>query len=332
MDKIAVSVIVPVFNGEKKLAECLGNLVNQTLQSIELILVNDASTDSTLQIMEACKQQYPEKVVVIDSEKNMGAGGARNLGLEVARGEYIGFVDSDDLVELSMYEQLYDEAIERELDIIDSGYYKEADDLAIVHTSDDMTGKLDIEKRNKLIVSGGYIVTKLFKRELFNDPELRFRNNVILEDMDFLIYSFMRAQSIDSIKKVMYYYRDNKSSTSNTDDLARYHYNICEAMKNTYAKVSGLGEYNKVQCAVEYTIIQLYSYGVNICARRYVNGEKADYMALLSQLQSIKQATVSLGYDNLYVQEKIGKLDIELMRLNDASPESLLNYLTARRE
>ena len=99
----AVSIIVPVYNAERYLTECLGNIVNQTLQNIEVILVNDASTDGSLSLMRECEHQYPDKVRVIDSKENLGAGGARNLGIKMARGEYIGFADSDDMVDVTMY-------------------------------------------------------------------------------------------------------------------------------------------------------------------------------------------------------------------------------------
>lgn len=85
-----VSVIVPVYNAEQYLARCLGNLLNQTLAEIEVILVNDCSTDRSLQIMQAAQQQFPEKVKIIDLKENRGPGNARNLGIESAKGEYIG--------------------------------------------------------------------------------------------------------------------------------------------------------------------------------------------------------------------------------------------------
>jgi len=104
--KKTVSIIIPVYNAEKYLIECLGNVVNQTLEDIEVILVNDASTDNSLLLMQECQRQYPQMVKIIDSKENMGAGGARNLGIEVAEGEYIGFVDSDDIIDIHMYENL----------------------------------------------------------------------------------------------------------------------------------------------------------------------------------------------------------------------------------
>lgn len=138
-----ISVIVPVYNQSKILNECLGNLVHQTLipsLPIEVIVINDASTDDSISVIRQCQSQFPEIIHVIDSSENMGPGGARNLGIEAARGQYIGFVDSDDLAEPSMYEKLYHAAVQTGYDIIDCGYYRQENDLAIVHTADEQTG------------------------------------------------------------------------------------------------------------------------------------------------------------------------------------------------
>lgn len=321
----AVSVIIPVYNGEKYLAECLGNMVNQTLGELEIILVNDASGDNSLSIMKECERQFPGKVKVIDSGKNLGAGGARNLGIELASGSYIGFADGDDLVDIHMYEKLYKRAAEKNCDIVDCGYYKQADDLAIVHTSDELTGKLDLQKRKELIVGGGYIVTKLFRRELFEDRNVRFRNNVILEDSDFLTYLFATVQTIENVKEVLYFYRDNGESSSNTSQPERYCFQICEAMKGIYAKLHGLSNYCDLRDAVEYEMLQMYSYGVNICLKACLDGTP-QALKLLQKLAAQKKQVISGDYRNPYIQAKLAGLDIQIMEKNDEGAEVLLEW------
>ena len=266
----AVSIIIPVYNAQEYLQQCLGNVVNQTLQDIEVILVNDASTDQSLSIMKECQRQYPDKVKIIDSKVNAGAGGARNLAIRQAEGEYIGFVDSDDLIEVTMYEKLYAKAKEADYDVVDSGYYKQAEDLAMLHVSDELSGVLDSAKRKELIVSGGYIVSKIFRRELFADQNLRFRKNVILEDADFLVYLYSTINSIGNVKEILYYYRNNQKSSSNVKRASSYYNNIYRAMTAIYEKTLKLPDYKEVQEAVEYELIQLYSYGVNVCLKDYL--------------------------------------------------------------
>lgn len=333
-DKMKVSVIIPVYNAQQYLVECLGNIVNQTLQNIEVILVNDASTDESFTIMKECQRQFPDKICIINSEINLGAGGARNLGIKKARGEYIGFVDSDDLVDITMYEKLYNKAKKEDYDVIDCGYYKQSEDLAMLHVSDEISGVLNSEKRKELIAGGGYIVSKIFKRELFENEHLRFRKNVILEDADFLTYLYATIKNIGNVKEILYCYRDNMISSSNISDADRYYYNIYSAMSAIYDKVSGLKNYMEIRQAVEYEILQLYSYGVNMSLKDYLDENKKEAEKKLEKIACLKKRIVSGDYNNPYVQAKIKPLDIAIMQLNDKRPEELLLWIDqqARRD
>ena len=114
-----VSVLIPVYNVEKYLSRCLDSLINQTLTDIEIICVNDGSTDDSLKIL----RQYQEKdnrIVIVD-KKNGGLPSARNAGLDRARGQYVGFVDSDDYVEPSMFETLYKTAKKKNSEVVICG-------------------------------------------------------------------------------------------------------------------------------------------------------------------------------------------------------------------
>lgn len=112
---VKVSIIVPVYNVEKFLEKCLDSLVNQTLHDIEIICINDGSTDKSLEILKSFANK-DKRITVIDKQ-NEGPSVARNVGLEKAQGEYIGFVDSDDWVDLDFYEKLYNSAINNGADI-----------------------------------------------------------------------------------------------------------------------------------------------------------------------------------------------------------------------
>ena len=107
--KIKVSVIIPVYNTEDYLRECIESLVNQTLREIEILIVNDGSTDSSLEIMKEFKNKYPNIIKIFD-KVNGGQASARNYALPFAQGEYLGFVDSDDWVDSTMYEEMYEKA------------------------------------------------------------------------------------------------------------------------------------------------------------------------------------------------------------------------------
>ena len=149
--------------------------------------MDDASVDGTLSILGACEREFPEKVRLFRQMKNAGPGVARNLALKNARGSWIGFVDADDMVDVSMYEKLYKEAVRTDADIVDAAFYREAKDLALQQITPDMAGKLTAEKKSLLIASGGYTVSKLFRKDLLLSMSDLFRPVYMLEDMDFLI-------------------------------------------------------------------------------------------------------------------------------------------------
>jgi CDP-glycerol glycerophosphotransferase len=112
-----VSVIVPVYNVEKYLAKCLDSLVHQSLKEIEIIVVNDSTKDNSQEIIDTYKTQFPS-IVQSYIKENGGVGEARNFGLKHASGEYIGFIDSDDYVELDMYEKMYELACKNDSDLV----------------------------------------------------------------------------------------------------------------------------------------------------------------------------------------------------------------------
>ena len=323
-----VSVIVPVYNMEQMLYQTLGNLLNQSLQELEILLVDDCSTDQSAGVLEQCRMQFPQRDIrVLHTEYNSGAGGARNLGIARAKGEYIGFMDADDLIALDMYEKLYAKAVETDADLVDSGYYMEEKDTAIIHTSDALTGTLNGEKRRELIVSGGYIVTKIFRREWILREGMRFREHAILEDSDFLTHAFATADRIANVKEILYQYRYFPNSASNTKDFEKYYSNILAAMKANYEAVRELPTYGEIRSAVDYMVIQMYNYGVVMCLHHLKENGRERTIADLEQLREVRGRIASEGYENPYVQNKIEAADIELMVRNDKDPNLVWNWI-----
>ncbi len=324
-----VSVIVPAYNAHNTLARCLGSLVNQTIQDIEIIVVNDASSDDTYEIMHRCHDQFPDKVRIINNDINRGSGGARNCGFDVAEGEYIGLVDSDDYVASNMFELLYAKAKEGDYDIVDCGYYSERNDKAMLFTGDNVTGQLNDAKRKILISSGGYLVTKIFKKELWNDPPIRMREKVrCLEDTEILIYMLLRAGSIGNVKEVLYNYCDIADSATKTMDLQAYFDSIYGAISAIYERCKGIGTFEGAIEAIEYAVINLYSYGINRCLfesiskygvsesyiKKYFDNAGKNEKELLMKLAWLKNSRITGNYmDNQEVVKRISLLDIHIM-------------------
>lgn len=310
-----VSIIIPAYNAEKTLASCLGNLVHQTLSDIEIILVNDCSTDNTLSIMLDCEAQFSEKVIVVNSDKNRGAGGARNIGLCYATGEYIGFVDSDDIVVPEMYEKLYNKAIEGDYDMVDCGYYNEAADNAIVHTSDDLAGILDDWKRSELIASGGYFWSRIFKKLFLDELNLKFRENCILEDCETLMLTFTKAHSIGNVKEILYCYKNYETSLSKCINASSYFRNATAAIEAIYNTLSVLPGYAGIQKAVEYSIVNLCALSINVCKTHGANDPKFIQNDRLNKITAYLNSMVKIPFaENKFIQNKISEEDIKELK------------------
>jgi len=328
---IKVSVIVPVYNAERYLADCLGNLVNQTLHEIEIIIINDSCTDNSIKIINDCKAQFTDKINVINFDRNQGPGAARNAAIDIARGKYIGFVDSDDIADISMYEKMYTEAEKHDYDVVDCGFFNEKEEQAMLYTSDELKEELDDKKRAELIVAGGYIWSKIIKKKYLMDYHLRFRHEYVLEDSDFLTFVFSTIKSIGNVKEVLYKYTYTKDSLSSTTNVDRYVRSIQLSIKSIYEKESKLSNYKHIRDAVEYQIIQMYSYAViiillSVQEKKEKNiHELQNEITMLSEMAIIKKKLIIGNYEhNIYVKNKISKHDIQIMTMNDQDSEGLV--------
>lgn len=125
-----ISVIIPCYNAEMYIERCISSLVAQTIgiENLELIFVNDASDDNTINYLREWEIRYPDSIVVIDCENNRRTGGARNIGLRRACGKYIGFMDNDDEIEPEMYEMLYNAAEKYQCDVVSCLYERISED------------------------------------------------------------------------------------------------------------------------------------------------------------------------------------------------------------
>lgn len=325
-----VSVIIPMYNSENTIEECLDSLTAQTIFSdMELIIVDDHSADRSREKVMGYEDRYPDNIMLICLDRNAGPGNARNIALEYASGEYIGFVDSDDAVYPTMYEKMYEEALRTGADFVDSGFYDQKNDNAILYVSDDIAGTLDDTKRSRLIAVGGFICTKIFKKEFLGSLGMRFRPEYVLEDMDFLIECIARAVIISNIKEMMYVYRDTGSSLSKTVDPMRYIHNQSSAMKAIYDRIHLLPNYAGIKEAAEFAMLHLYSNVLNTCMNAVYLKQQPQEMVIpmLAALKKLKDSTVSGGYDTEYVRKGISDDNLRIIKANDVSPECVLGLL-----
>ena len=229
MSKIKVSVIVPVFNVEEYLSTSLDSILNQTLKDIEIICINDGSTDASLDILE----NYAKKDarIKIISKKNEGQGIARNIGLDNAQGEFIAFVDSDDFIKEDMLEKSYKKSVSKNLDLVmykvssfDNETHEINDNLWYYSLKcfdgfeKEIFNNSDTKKFTHLISVTPF--NKLYKRSFIEKNNIRFPDKYIFEDEVFFYNVYLKAKRISLIDENLYYYRTNRkgSTVSNNSD------------------------------------------------------------------------------------------------------------------
>lgn len=214
MNDIKVSIVVPVYNAEKFLHKCLDPLVNQTLEEIEIICVDDGAKDNSGKIIDEYAQKYPGKLKAFHKE-NGGEWSARTYGLKKATGEYVGFMDNDDVPEITWAEKLYEAAKKNDADIAFSGYDRiDLDTGKVVATEMTQYGTMNKEvdfNDDFIVYANPSLWNKIYRREKVKDLEfLPFRG---CNDTLFLIHSYMYGvKKLTFIPDVLYHYSLRSSS------------------------------------------------------------------------------------------------------------------------
>lgn len=229
-----ISILVPVYNVEQYLAECLNSLINQTLIDIEIICINDGSTDASLKILKEY-QNKDSRIIIIDKQ-NTGYGHSMNTGLLKAQGEYIGIVEPDDFVEFNMFENLYKLAIENCAEIVKSDFYYYNNDTHKHTKSCKIAKELDnklmnISQNVNILRIVPSIWTSIYKTEFLQNNRIKFleTKGASYQDTSFAFKCIALAQKIFFTTKEYYYYRtDNLSASSLQKDKV---FAICEEYK-----------------------------------------------------------------------------------------------------
>lgn len=209
-----VSVIVPVYNVEQYLRRCIDSILQQSYQDFELICINDCSPDGSQEILEEYRTNYPNKVKILKNDVNLGLGKTRERGMELAQGEYLMFIDSDDYIKED-YIQVYCRHMEeKDLDVVIGGYIR------------DFGGKL---KKHKVSDSVWSVVTypiacaKMYKRSFLLQHNLEFSTIRCGEDIYFSMLAFYYGASYRAINYAGYYYYLNPESITGSMNYEKNH-------------------------------------------------------------------------------------------------------------
>ncbi|MBO1579737.1 glycosyltransferase [Bacillus sp. XF8] len=216
-----VSVIIPVYNAEKYITQCIESLLNQTLQECEFIFINDGSIDNSREIIEGYKQ-VDDRITLINQE-NQGVSIARNMGLQLAAGEYVGFVDADDYIDKDMYETLYNSVKQSNCDVVISNFKGEMEGHKVIIKYPfpiDIVLKKDYIEQEILPYflkadNLNTVVNKIYRNSLIKENNVKFPSGIALgEDGMFNVEFFSIATHMKYIDYVGYHYREVAGSAT----------------------------------------------------------------------------------------------------------------------
>lgn len=240
-----ISVIIPCYNAEHFLPKLMESLSGQTigLDALELIFVNDASTDRTYEKLLEFERQYPESVMVINLPENMRQGTARNIGMSYASADYVGFVDADDYIEYDMYEKLYEKASNYHLDMAGGIVLHHENGREVRMPNHLATGKVmevtDARGRMEMILhgNGGGMVSKIFRRQMLLEHRIFFPERTYYEDNYWLPLVCLYICRYYVIDEVVYHYVDQGESTVNQRNEKAMHDRLNMEVQKLHAYV-----------------------------------------------------------------------------------------------
>lgn len=237
-----ISVVIPVYNVEKYLSECLDSVINQTYKNLQIILVDDGSTDSSGKICD----EYAEKDarITVVHQSNAGAGAAKNTGLDLVKGEYFSIIDSDDYIELDMYEKMVNSLEKYNADIVQCLFRN-------VYVNDSFDRKYKIKGNYpKVLTSKSFLKeylydwkyaifwNKLFKSSLLK--EIRFPVGRKIDDEFFTYKLVCNAKKVVNIDNILYNYRMRKTSVMNENNSDRLIYDRIDCFIERYNYISNV--------------------------------------------------------------------------------------------
>lgn len=291
---IKVSVIVPVYNVEAYLPKCLDTLVKQTLQDMEIIVVNDGTKDNSQAVIDSFVSKYPNVTGL--TKENGGLSDARNYGMQFAKGEYIGFVDSDDYVEYDMYKILYHKAKEKDYDIVECNLHHVYENGSIdTEIAEQLT-----DPKEMLMLGRSVVWNKIYRRKWLEDSGVVFPKGYIYEDVEFFSKLVPHIRSYAYVEEACIYYVQRGNSINNKQTMKTLQIiDVLEHISRYYQDIQVYEEYRE---ALEflYARILLCSSFSRICR---IPDRKQRRKALKSNWRALNEHFPD-WHDNQYLQKQ----------------------------
>lgn len=301
---IKVSVIVPVYNVEKYIEECIKSILSQSLKEIEIIIVNDGTKDKS---MEVIKNLLEDERIIVINKQNGGLSSARNEGLKIAKGEYIAFVDSDDYIDTKMLEELYKVTENKKYDIVFSNFIPFSEKG--LNKEEEYKDRLQGLKNNAGFGREVYIPeltvvwNKIYKRNFLKEQNLLFTERIIHEDNNFTLKAFLLSDKVYYLQKGLYFYRNREGSIINSLKIEKQYLSY----KKIYEDLKNLKIQNKF--AQLRLFINTYRYYFQMKDKEENKIIKKDELKII--LKSIKEKIKNISLNK--TEKKIIKNDLRWM-------------------
>ena len=214
VNKKDISIIVPIYNAEKYLNKCIDSIINQSKKELEIILINDGSTDNS----ETIIKKYNDKRIKYFKNKNQGIGKTRNFGIEKATGKYIMFLDSDDFLELNACEKMFEKAEKDKLDIVICDYYRYFDNGKKEEVKLPNFKNSSLKDNPNIICEHLSPWAKIYKTDLLKNNNIKFVENLKYEDAPFVIEALDCAKKIGKVNLPLNYYVIHEKSETTVRD------------------------------------------------------------------------------------------------------------------
>lgn len=355
-----ISVIIPVYNVKEYIHACIDSILAQTFTDFELILVDDCSTDGTAQIIEEYRAK-DERIRIIHLEENSGQGFARNIGIDNAGGEYLSFIDSDDMIAPDFYELLYERAAATGTEII-KGRGRVVPVGCSINDTDEHTFKdvnhtirsLSPEERRNSFCFNDEHWTAIYRRDFLNEHGLRYGLSRLSQDTTFLLKIAAYFKNIELVDEAVYYYFQRSDSVIHTYDSKRY-YALLHALEERIDFVNtGVVKPSVFLSLIQRTMNNLLAHqaylsvripeseSLTMLDRLYYIALRYRYMSETTELDySLKAFMVSKGHANICLRGRVVGLEdntewmlisldkfIDYINEDDSNPGHGLKYLS----
>lgn len=320
-----ISIIIPVYNGEKYLKQCIESVLNQTYPNVEIVLVDDKSPDNSLEIEKEYVKAYPNKIKLIALEKNKGIGNAVNIGIEAADGKYLLLLGDDDWLDVDVCEKAMLEATAHDSDLVvvpKKGWIREKS--VLYHNLPEWClGEMNPQKKKAALVhlanDQGFVYIGLIKRFLFSEYKLKY-TDITPDDIPMHPFFIVYAEHIGFIDDSCYNYRIHEVSTAHQKNASLYLtiHKAALLMRENFIK-RNLYEIYKEEVDFMF-VLGGYYYTIFNCLARY--DERP--LELMNQMKDMMQELLPEYDKNAYIPLFWGKWKLEILRENDQSPERLV--------